>query len=70
MDQIKISAEDFYKIKIAAEESKNTVIIDILEKIELDLLRKKIMRANYAEYKKTGDKEYLNNYLKIKADSF
>lgn len=68
MEYIKISTQDFNAIRIAAEESKNTSIIELLEKIELETLRKKIMRANYAEYKKTGEKEYLENYLKIKAD--
>lgn len=69
MENIKIRCDVFEQLKIAAENKNLNKINEIVEKIELENLRKKILRAAFADYKKTGSAESLKIYIETKNES-
>lgn len=67
--QIRVDLSTFEDLKIAAINKDLDRINDIINNIEMEILKRDILRAAYTRYKKTGRKEYLHEYIKLKSDN-
>lgn len=66
MEQIKIDFNTFQELKKAIWDENITIAARIIENIELDNLKKTILKEAFKKYKTTGNKEFLKIYIDTK----